>query len=167
MSVPATATSRPFHLAATTGRPARWWLGGRLSIKVAAVDSDGRFSTVEVDDPRGAAPPMHIHHAEDETLYVLEGQLAAYVGDDTFDAGPGDFVFMPRGVPHSYLVRSERARGLFAFSPGGFERFFVEMGLPIVDGEPEPAPVIPDPETFTRKLAPYEVEIVGPPPTLG
>ena len=113
-------------------------------IKASAADTDGRFCQLEFTDPCGNAPPVHIHHWEDETFYVLEGLVSVFIGDARIDALAGDFVFMPRDVPHTYLVRSERARALVTFAPAGVEQFFIEMGLPVSDPDRPPAPVVPD-----------------------
>jgi quercetin dioxygenase-like cupin family protein len=159
-----TTASRTYQLARDAGRAAVWWLGGQLAVKADGEDTAGAFSQLEVNDPRGTAPPVHIHHREDETFYVVAGEVTIFVGEERFEASAGDYVFMPRGVPHTYLVRSDWARCFVTFAPAGFERFFVETGVPIIQEEPEPAPVVPDPETFARRLAPYGIEIVAPPP---
>jgi mannose-6-phosphate isomerase-like protein (cupin superfamily) len=118
-----------------------------------------------VSDGRGGAPPLHVHHREDETFYVLEGKISVLVGEERFEAGPGDFVFGPRGVPHAFLVRSERAKFLVTFTPAGIERFFADVAVPVA-GKPAPDPVAPDVDAWTRRMADFEIEIVGPPPTL-
>jgi quercetin dioxygenase-like cupin family protein len=143
-----------------------WWKTGRVAIKASGAETGGRFSQVEIDDPMGTAPPMHIHHAEDETFYVVEGSVTVFAGDEQIRLEAGDFGFVPRGTPHAYLVTSDSARVLVTFSPAGFEDFFVEMGVP-ADGDTPPADgVTPSPEEFARRLAPYSCEVVGPPPTL-
>lgn len=77
--------------------------------------------------------PLHVHHREDEGIYVLEGSLTATVGDETYSLGPGDFVFLPRGIPHSLINTSEpEARFVFVSAPGGFEHLmddFVEAAM--------------------------------------
>lgn len=47
-------------------------------------------------------PPLHIHHLEDETGTVTTGTLSAEVGGQRIDAGPGQSVRLPRGVPHRW-----------------------------------------------------------------
>lgn len=158
--------SNGYRLEASKGLRDLWWLGGRMSVKAMAEDSGGRLAQIEISDPRGTAPPLHIHHREDETILVLEGEVLVYIADDIMVCRAGDFAFMPRGVVHTYLVRSDGARMLVTLAPGGLERFFCELGVPVVEGEPEPPPVIPDPETMAQRLAPYGAEIVGPPPSL-
>ena len=46
--------------------------------------------------------PLHVHHADDECWYVLEGALGFRVGDEDLEARAGDAVFVPRGTPHAY-----------------------------------------------------------------
>jgi quercetin dioxygenase-like cupin family protein len=160
------AGDRAYSLPDRDGQPARWWLGGHVAVKTRAADTDGRFSQLEFTDPCGMAPPVHTHHWEDETFYVLEGEVTVFIGDARIDAAAGGFVFMPRDVPHSYLVRSERARALVTFAPAGIEQFFIEMGLPVSDPDHPPAPVVPDHDVFARELGRHGVEIIGAPPTL-
>jgi quercetin dioxygenase-like cupin family protein len=72
--------------------------------------------------------PLHVHRNEDELFYVLEGEHVFQVDDDEYHAGPGDFVFAPRGIPHSQRrVVPGQGRHLVLVSPGGFEGFFREL----------------------------------------
>jgi len=63
--------------------------------------------------------PLHVHHADDEAWYVLEGMLRFQVGDETLEAPPGSAVFVPKGTPHAYgnARRRERARYLLVTTP--------------------------------------------------
>ena len=61
---------------------------------------------------RGSGPPPHVHEREDEAFYVLEGSYEVTVGNDRFDAREGFFIYAPRTVPHSYVVRAAPARHL-------------------------------------------------------
>jgi quercetin dioxygenase-like cupin family protein len=161
-----TDTSSPYRLGAGEGIADLWWKTGRITVKASGCETGGRFAQVEMDDPRGSAPPMHIHHGEDEAFYVIEGELDVFAGDECIQLGAGDYALVPRGVPHAYLVTSERARVLVTFSPSGFEEVFMELGVPANGGPPPDDAVMPAPDEFARLLAPYGCEIVGPPPTL-
>lgn len=55
-------------------------------------------------------------------------------------ARAGDLVFLPRELPHAYLVTSETSRGVGTATPGGFESFFAELGTPAEPGAPAAAP---------------------------
>ena len=54
--------------------------------------------------PRGSAPPLHRHTHEDEIFYILDGTAEFRCEGDVFTAGPGDFVLLPAGLPHTFLV---------------------------------------------------------------
>lgn len=147
-----------------------WWpyqpQVGRYTVKIGSEQTDGRLCQLLGRDRRGGAPPVHIHHREDETFYVIAGDITFFLGDQRIEATAGDFVFAPKGVPHAFLVTSDRAEYLTSFAPAGAERFFPEVAPPVVDGEPSPSSSEPDPEEFARIAASYGIEIVGPPPTL-
>jgi quercetin dioxygenase-like cupin family protein len=87
------------------------------------------FSLVEHPlPPRALGAPVHTHHNEDEYSYVLQGRFGVQLGDDTLEAGPGDLVFKPRGVPHAFWnAGDEPARLLELISPAGFEHYFREL----------------------------------------
>lgn len=162
----------PYVLTREEAKVDLWWPFnpsgeiGRYLIKVTGDETQGRLTQMLLEDGRGAAPPLHIHHGVDETFYVISGDITVFVGDERFEAGPGDLVFGPRGVPHAYLVRSEKAVFLATFTPGGIEDFFSEVAVTVVPGKPQPAPAMPDPEAFARTAARFGIEVVGPPPAL-
>ena len=89
----------------------------------------GAFSLVEHPlPPRALGAPVHTHRNEDEYSYVLEGYIGVQLGDDVLEAGPGELVFKPRGVPHAFWNASdEPARLLEIISPAGFENYFREL----------------------------------------
>ena len=163
-----TAVEQAYRVAAGEGLADLWWKTGRLWVKAGGAETGGAFAQVEVDDPQGCAPPMHIHHGEEETFYVVDGAVTVISGGERIDLEAGDYALVPRGVEHAYVVRSERARMLITFSPSGFEEFFVQEGIPVEadDSAPPVGGVQPTPEEFIRRLAPYGCEVTGPPPAL-
>jgi quercetin dioxygenase-like cupin family protein len=110
-----------------------WWQGSLMTIKARAEDTGGALGLVEARFDQGFGPPLHVHSREDEAFYVLEGRIRFRQGDDEFVAGPGTWVWGPRGVPHAFKVESESARALVIVAPGGFERMFEEGGVPAAD----------------------------------
>jgi mannose-6-phosphate isomerase-like protein (cupin superfamily) len=91
--------------------------------------SEGRFSIVEHPIvPRGLAAPVHIHTGEDEFSFVLEGRWGFRLGSEVVYAEPGDLVYKPRHVWHTFWNATDRpARLLEIISPAGFEQLFVEL----------------------------------------
>jgi quercetin dioxygenase-like cupin family protein len=159
-----TAT-RPYRVASGEGLADVWWKSGRVTVKAGGPDTDHAFSQIETDDPVGTGPPVHLHHNEDETFYVLDGEVTFLVGDERNDLKAGDYLFAPRGIAHAYVVRSERARMLVTASPGGIEQVFVSLGVPVTGAEPPTDAVMPM-EEAVRLFAGYGAEILGPPLSL-
>jgi mannose-6-phosphate isomerase-like protein (cupin superfamily) len=140
-----------------------WFTGTRMTIKAGADSTGGAFGLVEGVARPGFSPPLHIHHREDEAFWLLEGRLTVRCGDHTYSALPGSFAFLPRGVPHTFRVDGDTPARLLSLSaPGGFERFFAEVGSPAQDdGLPPQAP--PDVARLKRIGERFGLEIVGPP----
>ena len=140
-----------------------WFLDSRMWIKETASTTRGQFGLVEALVPPGNSPALHIHHAEDEIFWILEGHLTFRCGDDTFESAPGSYVRLPRGVPHTFVVEGDsNARYLILYVPGGAEGFFIKGGRPADgDGLPPRAPM--DFELMARVSAKFKMEIVGPP----
>ena len=157
---------KPYRLAPGEGLADVWWKTGRITVKVGADETSNAFSQLEAYEPRGGATPLHVHHNEDETFYILEGEVTMFVGDERIDLAAGDYCFGPRGIPHAYLVRSERARMLVTISPSGSEQLFVSLGVPVTSSEPPTETVMPPMPELIRLFAAHGTEIIGPPPTL-
>jgi quercetin dioxygenase-like cupin family protein len=58
--------------------------------------------------PPGGGVPMHIHHNEDESIFVLEGSLVFQVGEDKFEVQKGGTVYMPRGQTHGFRITGDQ-----------------------------------------------------------
>lgn len=106
---------------------------------IESSDTDGRFALIEhTIPPRTLAAPMHTHEREDEYSYVLSGRMGAQIGDDIVEAGPGELVFKPRGVRHSFWnAGHEDCVLLELISPGEFAGYFDEIS-PILSGDAPP-----------------------------
>jgi len=101
--------------------------GSAVTYKATAEDTAGAFSLAIETTPPGAGLPLHIHHREDEAMYILEGEYEIQCGDRTLRADPGTFVFLPRDVPNRYEnVGDKPGRFLHITSPGGFEQVVAE-----------------------------------------
>jgi len=155
---------QPQIIARGEGSPL-WFLGALTYIKATAETTRGAFGLVEQTVPAGFASPWHVHHAEDEAFYVLEGQLTFFCQGEKASIGPGGYIFGPRNIPHGFRVdRSTPARILLLTTPGGgFENFVREASEPASDlNVPPSAP--PDMEKLIAVAAEYKIEILGPLP---
>ncbi len=121
---PAPSGQRPYAVPPGAGKieaPGEW--------KFIASQGNGAYSMVEIritELPR-LPVPGHIHTREDESWYVIEGELLFDVGDEQIKAGPGTLVYAPRDVPHGYSVTKVPARYLMMFTPAGIEPLFAEV----------------------------------------
>ena len=122
----AASTQSQGHKVEAAGGERLHYQGMEFAIRASAESTGGAFSIVEEFYPLDT--PLHIHHNHDELFYVLEGEHVFTVGGTELQAGPGDVVFGPRGVPHAHRRVVPRAgRILEMFSPAGFEAFFRDL----------------------------------------
>lgn len=138
-----------------------WWQGSLMIIKARAADTAGALGITEGHFPEGFGPPLHVHHREDETIYVLEGRMRFRQGDEEFVAGPGTLVWGPRGVPHAFKVEPGGARALVIVTPGGLEEMFAVGGRP-AEGVAQPPAVQYDPAAAAALAERFGFEVVGP-----
>ena len=92
--------------------------------------------------PPAPGPPMHVHAEEEETVYLLGGEVEATVARETRKVSTGGAVHVPRGVPHTLKnLGPAPARLLVIQSPAGAERYWAEAArlLAASDGPPDPA----------------------------
>jgi quercetin dioxygenase-like cupin family protein len=141
-------------VAAGRGERVRSPLGGDITFIVRSEQSNGALAALEAINRPGEGPPLHVHTREDETVYVLEGEFRWKMGGELSVSGPGSFVFIPRGVPHTWQVIGEGdGRMLVTFFPAGMEGFFERLSSMTEF----------DLETFTAAANEHGMEVVGPP----
>ena len=133
------------------------FLGGKNSndIKISKKDTNGDLSVFEYVGIEKTGPPLHIHPHQDEIFFVVEGNYLFKVGDEKHVLKEGDTIFLPRGVPHTFLQISEVGKLFFLFQPSGkMEDFFRTIGSLT-------AP--PTPEQGAAIFADHDMLVVGPP----
>ena len=140
-----------------------WFTSNLMTVKATAETTGGAYGLVEALVPPGSGPPLHLHHREDESFWILDGVLTVVCGDETVTAGPGSYVFLPREVPHTFAVEGDTPARLLSMStPGGLERYFAAVGRPAeTDGLPPTGP--PDVTRLDRIGQDFALEILGPP----
>ncbi|MFN8419196.1 MAG: cupin domain-containing protein [Anaerolineae bacterium] len=93
-------------------------------VKAAKQSTNYMLTLIESKTTGGA--PLHVHTREDEYFYVVEGIITVRCGEDQFEAGARSFVFLPRGVPHSWDVVGDEATVLMITTPAMLEEFLAE-----------------------------------------
>lgn len=143
----------------------RYSMFGALTfIKATGEETGGAYGLIEQRANAGMATPLHVHHAEDELWFVIDGRLSLHVDGETVTVEAGDVAFGPRGVPHAFRVDEDESRYLIVRNAGG-ESFFEAVGDPAADLTlPDPRPTEEQLERLTGVTDTYELEILGPPP---
>lgn len=137
----------------------RWFLGQRTWLRATAAQTAGMVGLIEQVMTAGGGSPFHVHHNEDESFYVIDGEVRFFSGDRSWVLGPGGFAFLPREIPHGFRVEgSTTARLLVQVTPAGFENFVAELSTP----EPPTGP--PDMDKLIQTAQQYGVDILGPLP---
>jgi quercetin dioxygenase-like cupin family protein len=145
--------------------PAVWGPGDLYSLLATGEETNNAFFQFEAIVPEGGGPPAHVHSREDESFYIVSGRLEILLGDKTYQAKRGDFVYIPRGTIHRFKnVGRDAAVQLVTFVPAGVERFFREVFPAVKDRNAAPPPVTEELIKRMNEAAPkYGMEFVPPP----
>jgi quercetin dioxygenase-like cupin family protein len=137
-----------------------WFLGGGVwTWKVTDADTDGELSVVEVSMEAGKRTPLHTHPIS-ESHWILEGEVRYRIDDEDVEVGVGDFVLVQAGVPHAFLVLSERARMLTIQPSCVCEPFYRGASEPLEGSARE----VDFARIAESGRANGGIEILGPPP---
>ncbi len=165
-TVAAEAPSRHvIHRPAGTGT-ATWAMGSLFEHLVTANESGG-MGVALVTQPPGIATPTHRHTFEDEAFYLLEGTMTYRAGEETFRLSAGDFLWLPRGVPHAFRITGKRPARFLGFTdPGGLLALYDEVGIPATERRLPGADGLSLEVEIPRwnEVGPrYGLQVVGPP----
>jgi quercetin dioxygenase-like cupin family protein len=153
----------PIVLAAGEGDKQSFLGGGLHTWKLRAEDTDGAFFLFEDTMAQGKTTPLHCHPEADEMTYVLEGEIVVNVDGRETRVGAGGMSFVPRGVPHAFLVVSDGARLLSLHSPAtASQAFYRGASQPAADDTRDTVDI-----ARLRAAAnenPRGIELLGPPP---
>ncbi|MFT3989113.1 cupin domain-containing protein [Aestuariivirga sp.] len=130
------------------------WIKGNREI------TGGHFSLIEQIIPAGFESPWHIHHSEDESFYVIEGQMSVIVDGNGKLLRAGDFAFGPRGIPHGFRIEGQGPAKILLMTTGSdFADFIAETSVPA--GTP---PAAPDMALLMSAAERHNLAILGPLP---
>jgi quercetin dioxygenase-like cupin family protein len=142
------------------GEGRRLGLGNFEAIVLAtAVQTSNEFTLVQTQgEPSEFGPPLHIHRDAAEAFYVLEGEYLMYVDDRQRLCPPGTFVYVPRGVPHTFkVVSTGPGKKLNLFSPAAMVGFFEDLAAAESAGTATP-------EMLDTIAARNHMDVIGPVP---
>ena len=159
---------RVAHVSPGEGARSLWVLGELVTHKIPSHKTGGAYALFEVATNPGAGPPRHIHHREDESFYVLEGEYEFLIDGYTMKAEASSLLYVPKGTLHAHKnIGGEVGRMLLTQTPGGlYELFFERAGRRPADGDYGGSLLSedrPDMASITAIAAEYGIEI---PPSL-
>lgn len=139
------------------------FLNNLFTAKLTGEQTNGSMTVMEFVAPRDFGPPLHRHDVEDELFYVVEGEVWFSCGDAAAVHRTGSLAWLPRGLAHTFQIRSTTARVLQVTTPAQFERFVAALGRPAAEPVlPEPEEV--DPAYVAEVCRQFSIEVLGPPP---
>lgn len=131
-----------------------WAMGEDVTYLATAEQTGGQFTMVDIRTAPGGGPPPHAHTHQNEAFYVIDGTHEFQLGTQTHTLAAGDAVFIPRGVVHRFTnTGATPGRLLDLHTPGGFERFFDDIGIPHKGEASAPTMPPPPPEAIAELLA--------------
>ena len=129
-----------------------------MIVKEDGTHTRGKLGLAEFEvPPQGhGVPPAHIHHAHEESFYILEGELEFVVGTQTVRVGQGAFVMVPAGIAHTFSNPTEKpARFLSTFTPQRYLSYFEELS------KLHRATASPSRQQIAELMARYDTEVVS------
>jgi quercetin dioxygenase-like cupin family protein len=146
--------------------PATWAMGSLFERLVSGDESGDELGAAIVTQPPGIATPLHVHTNEAEAFYLLDGQLTYRAGEELLHLSEGDFIFLPRGVPHAFRVTGTSPMRCLALTvPGRLLSLYDEVGVPAQERRLPGDDGVPMAEEISRwnRVGPaYGLQVVGP-----
>jgi len=142
-------------------------MGSLFEQLLSGSDSAGSLGVAVVTQPPGIATPLHRHTKESEAFFLLDGSMIYRAGEETFELGAGDFIWLPLGLPHAFRITGRTpARMLALTTPGGLLDLYDQVGVPAAERRLPDGDGRPMPEEIARwaEIGPrFGLEVVGPP----
>ena len=143
-----------------------WYLSSLATIRVTAQSGADQLSVIEQRAPQGASPLLHLHRAQDEIFYVLEGEFRLRVGDQEKRLKAGDIVLVPKGTPHTFRVESPEDGHWLTITVGtDYENLVRALARPAESLDVPPSGEDRSPENMLNlslTADQFGIEIVGP-----
>jgi len=116
-----------------------WYPFHNLTMKATGSETGNTTTWMLIENSPHQGVPLHKHLYEDESFFVLSGTFEITVGDKTTTGGTGTYVYGPRNVPHQWTnMGSGRGQLLNVYTPGGIDKFFMAVGIPIHSSSERP-----------------------------
>jgi quercetin dioxygenase-like cupin family protein len=96
--------------------------------KLTGAQNGGAYYLCEAEFTPARGSPLHIHHYEDEVVYVLDGAIDIRLDNEKLHAPAGGIIHLPKNVPHAlYNPLKTLLKIMVCAIPGGLENYFNEV----------------------------------------
>ncbi len=99
----------------------------KMRLLATAAQTNKSFGIAEFKGGTGPWTVPHVHRQMEESFFILDGRFTFTVADKTIEAGPGDYVLVPRQTPHVFEAGADGGTLLALWVPGGLEEMFIEL----------------------------------------
>ena len=131
--------------------------GFTVVVHASAGMTSGMFSLIEtVEAIAGSGPPLHVHRDAAESFYVIDGEYVMHLDGRDFRCPPGSFIYVPRGMPHTFRATAVGSRKLNLYTPSAMEGYFDELAEGLRAGIDE--------DGLDEIAGRYAMDILGPAP---
>jgi mannose-6-phosphate isomerase-like protein (cupin superfamily) len=128
-----------------------------VKVKAGGEQTGGAFTLIETEEAvLGAGPPLHVHRDAAESFYVIEGEYLMHLDGRDFACPADSFVYVPRGLPHTFKVTIPGSRKLNLYTPAAMEGYFEDLAEALTGGVDE--------DGLADIGARYAMDVLGPPP---
>lgn len=147
--------------------PAYWQVDILWILLASSEQTGGSYTLLEQICPKDSGPSPH-YHDQDEAFYILEGEITFAENGKIIEGVAGSFIWVPRGTVHTFRVKSETARVLNSYTPGGFERIIMALGEPASERvlPPKGRPIQGDREKIMKVMEEIGMHVVSDPDIL-
>jgi quercetin dioxygenase-like cupin family protein len=142
---------------------ALWFTTARLTIHLSQKDNADGLTLIEHHMAEGFAVPLHVHRDEDESFYILHGEVRMQIAGEVRRLTPGDALTVSGGTPHSFRVVSPEARFL-SMTTGQFEEMIRSLARPAGNEglPPQAEPTDQEVAALIAACAAHGIEFQGP-----
>jgi mannose-6-phosphate isomerase-like protein (cupin superfamily) len=103
--------------------------------KLTSDQTTGAFYVCEAVFGPESGSPLHIHHYEDEVIYVLEGAIDIRLDNNKLHTSAGGMVHLPKKIPHALQNPLKTPLRIMVHTiPGGLEHYFDDVDTALQNG---------------------------------
>jgi len=142
---------------------ALWFTTARLTIHLSQKDNADGLTLIEHHMVEGFAVPLHVHRDEDESFYIMQGEVRMQIDDQVRRLTAGDALTVSGGTPHAFRVVSPEARFL-SMTTGQFEEMIRSLARPAENEglPPQAEPTDEEVAALVSACATHGIEFQGP-----